>query len=104
VLSRGRAKKTGRYHFNATVGGLGVRPRSSQSWVPLPPVARHLSKVLGHYAPSTVLYAASGVPDCKIHNQPGISVRCSGTTRRARSYTPQAVSLTAKSIIGQTSQ
>jgi hypothetical protein len=35
---------------------------------PLPPVARHLRKVLGQYAPSTVLYAACGVPDCKIHH------------------------------------
>jgi hypothetical protein len=44
----------------ATVGGL--RPRSSQSWGPLPPVASNVSsKVLGHDALSTVLYASRGV-------------------------------------------
>jgi hypothetical protein len=45
-----------------------VRPRSLQSGVPLPPVASHLSKVLGLCAPSTVLYAFRGVPDCDIHH------------------------------------
>jgi hypothetical protein len=45
----------------ATGGGLGVCPRSSQSWGPVPPVASHLSKVLGQYAPSTVLY--DGFPE-----------------------------------------
>jgi hypothetical protein len=50
----------------ATVGCLGVRPRSLQSWGLLPPVARHLSKVPGQYAPSTVVYADCGDPDCNI--------------------------------------
>jgi hypothetical protein len=44
------------------------RPRSLLSWGPLPPVASHLIKVLGPYAPSTVLYASRGVPDCNIHH------------------------------------
>jgi hypothetical protein len=30
-------------------------------------LSRHRSKVLGHNAPSTVLYASQGVPDCTIH-------------------------------------
>jgi hypothetical protein len=49
-------------------------------WGPLPPVASHLSKVLGPYAPSTVLYASRGVPDCYIHHhlnvRPGSSCIC----------------------------
>jgi hypothetical protein len=52
----------------AMVGGLGVRPRSSQSWGLLPPIASHPSKVLGQYAPSAILYACRGVPDCTIHH------------------------------------
>jgi hypothetical protein len=30
--------------------------------------ARHLIKVLGHYTPSTAVYAACCGPDCKIHH------------------------------------
>ena len=49
----------------ATVGDMGVRPRSAESWGPLSPVASHPSKVLGHYAPSTVLYTSKVSPTVK---------------------------------------
>jgi hypothetical protein len=53
----------------AMVGDLGVRPRSSQSRGLLSSVASHPRKVLGHNAaPSTVLYASQGIPDCKLHH------------------------------------
>jgi hypothetical protein len=39
------------------------------------PTTRHLSKVLGHYAPSTVFCAACGVPDCKIYQAQAASPR-----------------------------
>jgi hypothetical protein len=51
------------------VGDPGVRPRSSQSWGPLSPISSHLSTVLGHNAPSTVLHSLyKGVPDGTIHH------------------------------------
>jgi hypothetical protein len=57
--------------------------------------------VLGHHAPGGgVIEAVPAMKGQEIRGKVGSSVvRCSGNTRRARSYTPVEVSLTAKSII-----
>jgi hypothetical protein len=62
---------------NLVVGGLEGRPTLFTELGPLSLVASHLSKVLGQYAPSTVLYASQGVPGCKIHHHHQWSVTCS---------------------------
>jgi hypothetical protein len=61
-----------------------LRPRSSQSWGALSPVASHLSKVLGHNAPKNI----------NPHSTIGIGIwRCVPAVRRVGTTSPVAITV-----------